>query len=228
LSSNSVDNRFREIAAVLRKELLTELRTKSGLLTAALFSVVAVVAVAFASGGAALPANLAAGLLWVTLLFAAAAALPRAFVVEDEQGTGDLLRLMADPHAVFWGKALFNLFEMLLTGLVLSLLFAVLTNTAVSHWGLYAASLAAGCAALAGTVTLCGALVSQATNRWTLAAAVSLPVLVPLIALGVSATRVSFGAGSMGNGILGCEGLVCYAVAGLAAGPYLFAAVWRT
>jgi len=228
LNSSSADNRYREILAVLRKEFRTEFRTKSGLLTAGLFSVVAVVAVAFASGGARLPANLAAGLLWVTLLFAAATALPRAFVVEDEQGTGDLLRLMAHPHAVFWGKAVFNLFEMLLTGVVLSLLYTVLTNAEVTHLGLYAASIAAGCAALSGTVTFCGALVSQAANRWTLAAAISLPVLVPLIALGVAATRVSFGGGSVANGILGCEGLVCYAVAGLAAGPYLFAAVWRT
>ena len=227
MSSSSRDSWFREIRALFVKELRTEVRTKSALLTAGLFSVVAVVAIAFAVAGRALAGDLAAGMLWVTLLFASAISLPRAFVVEDEQGTGDLLRLMAQPHAVFWGKALFNLLQMLITSAVLAVLFSVLTGTEVSHGALYAASLAAGSAALAGTVTLCGALVAQAANRWTLAGAVSLPLLLPMIALGVAATRVAFGFGGLPGGVTACVGLACYAVATLAAGPYVFAAVWR-
>lgn len=227
MSSNSADSWSREIRAVLVKELRTELRTKSGLLTAGLFSIVAVVAVAFAAAGQKMAGDLPAGMLWVTLLFASAVSLPRAFVVEDEQGTGDLLRLMARPHAVFWGKALFNLLQMLATALVLALFFAVLTNTAISYLGLYLLGLVAGSAALAGTVTLCGALVAQAANRWTLAGAVSLPLLLPMVALGVSSTRVAFGVGTLEGGVTGCVGLACYAVATFAAGPYLFAAVWK-
>ena len=228
MNSNSSDNWSREIRAVFLKELRTELRTKSGLMTAGLFSVVAVVAVSFAAAGGGLPGNLAAGLLWVTLLFASAVSLPRAFVVEDEQGTGDLLRLLARPHAVFWGKALFNLVQMVATGLILAVFFSVLTGTPMTHIGLFLVSLCAGCCALAGTVTLCGALVAQAANRWTLAGAVSLPLLLPMVALGVAATRVAFGVGAFQGGVTGCIGLSCYAVATIAAGPYLFAAVWKS
>lgn len=212
---------------MLVKELRTELRTKSGLFTAGLFSVAAVVAVAFAAAGQKLHGDLAAGMLWVTLLFASAISLPRAFVVEDEQGTGDLLRLVARPHAVFWGKALFNLLQMLAASLALAVFFSILTGTDVTNLGLYIGSLVAGSAALAGTVTLCGALVAQAANRWTLAGAVSLPLLLPLIALGVTATRVAFGVGALHGGVTGCVGLACYAVGTFAAGPYIFAAVWK-
>jgi hypothetical protein len=52
-------------------------------------------------------------------------------------------------------------------------------------------------------------------------------LLLPMIALGVSATRVAFGAGALPGGVTGCIGLACYAVATFAAGPYIFAAVWK-
>jgi len=93
-----------EIKAIFRKELASEVRTRSGLATVCLFSIAAVVAVAFGAFNQKLSGSLAAGLFWVTLLFTAAVALPRAFVIEEEQGTGDLLRLMARPEAVFGAR----------------------------------------------------------------------------------------------------------------------------
>src|SRR4051794_37721914 len=98
-----------EIGAVFRKEWLNESRTRSGLISSLLFSVVAVVAIALATFGKTPDPTIAAGLLWVTLLFSSILALPRSFIGEEETGTADLLRLLARPHVVFWGKALFNL-----------------------------------------------------------------------------------------------------------------------
>jgi heme exporter protein B len=218
----------REIFAILRKEVSTELRTKSGVLTSALFSSVAVVSVAFASFGLRLGGQLAAGLLWVTLLFAAVVALPRAFLAEEEQGTGDLLRLVARPHAVFWGKVLYNLLQMLSTSLLLSLLFFLLTDVSVPRPWLYLACMAAGSASLAGAVTLCGALVSQAASRSALAGAIALPLLLPLIALLVTGTGAALGAGSSASGVTAALGLAGYGATVLALGPYLFAAVWKS
>jgi heme exporter protein B len=216
-----------EIAAVLRKELLAELRTRSGLYTSGLFSVLAVVTIAFGTQTFRLEGSLAAGLIWVTLLFAAIVALPRTVLAEEEQGTGDLLRMLARPHAVFWGKALFNLFQMLLTALVLSLLFSVLANVPIRAPALYLFGLAGGCLALAGAVTLCGALVAQASNRYALAGAIALPLLLPLVALGVAASRASFGEGTLAMSWQSAIALWLYALAAFAGGPYLFASVWK-
>jgi len=217
----------REIKAIFRKELASEIRTRSGLATVCLFSIAAVVAVAFGSMNQKLSGSLAAGLFWVTLLFTAAVALPRAFTAEEEQGTGDLLRLMARPEAVFWGKALFNLALMLVTGGVLSVLFFVLVGMPIENQILYAIDLLGSCAALAGTVTLCGALVAQASSRGALAAAIAIPLLLPLIALGVAGMRVALGEGELRGGEEAAFGLLCYGVATLAIGPPLFAAVWK-
>lgn len=204
------------------------MRSRSGMLTAGLFSVVAVVAIAFASFGLKLEGALGAGMLWVALLFSAVVGLPRTFTIEEEQRTGDLLRLWARPHAVFWGKALFNLVQTLATAVVLSVLFLVLTNLAVRNVPLYVGALFAGCCALAGSVTLCGALVAQASNRTILAAAISLPMLLPLIALGVGSLKAALGSGSEAGGLQATSGLALYAVATFAIGPHLFAAVWRS
>ncbi|MFQ3676725.1 MAG: heme exporter protein CcmB [Fimbriimonadaceae bacterium] len=175
---------MREVAAVFRKEARGEFRGRSGLVTAGLFGLVAVVAVSFGTSGQRLEPTVAAGLLWVTLMFAAVIALPRALTLEEEQGTGDLLRILARPSSVYW-------------------------------------------AAVAGAVTLCGALVAHAQHRTILAGAVSLPLLLPLVAIAVGATRVAFGAGLWTQGWMAAAGLGCYALATLAIGPLLFAAVWR-
>lgn len=216
-----------EIIAVLEKEAVSELRQKSGLLTAGLFAVVSVVAVAFASFGHKLTAGFASGLIWVTLLFSAVVAIPRVFLLEEEQGTGDLLRLSARPHSVFWGKSIFAFLQLLLGGLVTSVLFFGLTGVPLFDVVIYAVGLAGGCAALAGAVTLCGALVAQASNRAVLAGAIALPLLLPLIALGVAAMRTSLEPQGTKGGIEAVLGLWSYAAAAWAMGPHLFASVWK-
>lgn len=217
-----------EVAAVVRKEARCELRARSGLITGFLFSVLAVVAVTFASFGLKVGGSLASGLLWVALLFGAVVALPRAFVAEEEQGTGDLLRLVARPHAVYWGKVLFNYVQITANGVVLGTLLVALLDLKLAAPWLFMTTLAVGCAALAGAVTLCGALVAQAANRAALAGVVALPLLLPLLALGVGAMRASLGDGTVGGSVSALIGLSGYAALALVGGPPLFAAVWKS
>jgi heme exporter protein B len=217
----------REILAILRKEALSELRNPSGLVTTGLFSLLTVIAISLAAFGRTLSGSLAAGLIWVALIFAAIVALPRTFLMEEEQGTSDLLMLTARAHSVFWGKLLYNLALMLVTGAVLSFLFVGFTGVKVTVPWIYVVSLIGSCGALAGTVTLYGALVAQATNRAALAGAVSIPPLLPLLFMGVSGMRVALGEGTYEGGANAALGLVGYAAATIAIGPYLFAAVWK-
>jgi heme exporter protein B len=217
-----------EVTAVFRKEVQSELRSKSGLMTSGLFGIVAVVAIAFATWSIKVTPTVGAGLYWITLLFSSMISLPRAFTVEEELGTGDLLRLMARPHAVFWGKVLFNLILVAVTAAILGTLFLLLAKVRVADAGVFVTSLFGACLALAGTVTLSGALVSQAANRNALAAAISLPLLVPLTAIGVGALRVAFGDPGQGLGATASVGLVCYGIVSVVIGPYLFATVWKT
>ena len=218
-----------EIRAMFMKEWRTEVRSLSGLLTSLLFSVVTVYAIGFAALSEKLHGTVVAGMLWVALLFSASSSLTRSFLIEEEQGTADLLRLVANPHAVFWGKALFNIFQNLGTSIILSVLYLGFTSATVTIPWLFAVSLITGCLSLAGAVTLCGAIAAQAANRSMLSAAISVPLLLPLVSLGVSAMRISLGDGSWVSGGMGSIiGLVGYATATLATGPYIYAAVWKS
>ena len=228
-----------EVLAVLRKEAATEWRSKTGLMTGGLYGAAIVLVVVFAlydknvnrfdleAVDHPLKA-VAASLVWSILLFSSLLSLPRAFLAEEENGTADLLRLMARPHAVFWGKMLFNLLQTWIGGLILGTVFVVAIGLEVNHPGLFVACLLGGGAAVAGAVTLCGAIVAQAANRAALAGAVAIPLLVPLLQWGVVGTKAAFGVERLDLGTSAAMGMACYAAASIVVGPYIYAAVWKS
>lgn len=218
---------MKEVAAVFLKEWRAEVRSRHGLFAAGLFSVLAVVAMSFAGYGLRPSGSLAAGMLCVTLLFSAILALPRTFLIEDEQGTFDLLRLIGEPGPVFVGKTLYNIVQMLVTGALLGTVFLALSGVEVRSGPLLVAGLGLQCVALAAAVSLCGALVIGASNRWVLAGAVAMPLLLPQVFLGVGALRVALGEGMPAGGWQSVAGLAGFAVAALASGPLIASAVWR-
>ena len=80
---------MRPVAAILRKDLLVELRTKESVPSMAIFAVTTFVIFHFGLDRDRLEGELAAGVLWVTLLFAAILGINRLFVAEREQGGFD-------------------------------------------------------------------------------------------------------------------------------------------
>ena len=76
-------------AAIIRKDLRVELRTGESVPSMALFAVTTLVIFHFGLDRDTLEGELAAGVLWVTLLFAAVLAINRLFVAEREQAGFD-------------------------------------------------------------------------------------------------------------------------------------------
>jgi heme exporter protein B len=217
----------REVRAILLKEWRSERRNSSATVTALMLSGATVFTLAFAFFGRKLTAEATAGMLWAALLLAGVSTLMRSLVAEDELGTGDLLRLWARPHAVYWGKACFAFLHMVVTAAVATLLFLMLTGTGAARPLLLVLVLIGGSLALAGTITLVSAIISRADNRGTLGGVVALPMLVPLVALGVNATRAALDSGALASsGWTSCLGLYLYTLAVLALAPYQFASIW--
>jgi len=228
-----------EVLAVFRKEASTEWRTKTGLMTSGLYGLCTVLAIAFAflskdpnrfdeSAGDHPFKDVCASLVWSILLFSSLLSLPRAFLAEEENGTADLLRLMARPHAVFWGKMLFNVLQTWVAGIILSILFVGLVRLEVPHPVLFAACIFGGGAAIAGAVTLSGAIVAQANNRAALAGGIAIPLIIPLLQWGVKGLQAAMGTEQFQNGTSSAMGMACYAVASIVIGPYIYAAVWKS
>jgi heme exporter protein B len=97
----------RTATAILRKDLLLELRTLETLPSMALLSVVTFVIFHFALNRATIAGQLAAGILTGTLLFASQLAVNRLFVAEREQGGFDgFLLAPVDRSSLLVAKAL--------------------------------------------------------------------------------------------------------------------------
>jgi heme exporter protein B len=97
---------MRTAGAILRKDLLVELRTLETVPAMALLSVITFVIFHFGLNMDTLHGQLAAGVLTVTLLFAAMLAVNRLFVAEREQGGFDAFLLApVDRTAMLFAKA---------------------------------------------------------------------------------------------------------------------------
>ena len=176
------------IGALLRKDLLLELRTKEALPAMVIFSVSCFVLFHFALQRERVSGDLAAGVLWVTLLFAAVLAMNRLFVAEREQGGFDgFLLAPVDRTALFFAKAILLLAFLLLLELVAVPAFAILLLGPSPVLGL-APVLVLASGGLAITGTLVGALAVQTRARDLIVPLLALPLMLPVVIAASQAT----------------------------------------
>jgi heme exporter protein B len=188
----NASNSASAVWAILRKECRSEWRTRYGLNAALLFAVTALTSVSFAVGRLGERTDLLAALLWIVLLFAALASLSHAFVREVEGRTMTLLRLIASPAAIAFGKLLFNLLFLAAIEVVTVPLFLALMGGPPVRWASFLVLLGLGSVALAASSTLVGAVIAQTRGRGALFAGVSFPLLLPMLAAAVSGTRAQW------------------------------------
>ncbi len=94
------------VAAILIKDLRSELRTLRSLAAMVLFAITTFVIFRFGLDRTTLSGSLASGVLWTTLLFAAILGINRIFVAEHEEGGFDAIRLAPiDRTALLIAKA---------------------------------------------------------------------------------------------------------------------------
>lgn len=216
-----------EAAAVFAKDWRSEARNLYALNTLALFAVTTLVLVSVGLGPmgvTAAGAQVLPFLLWIVLLFATSAGLPRAFVQEEETHTATALRLAARPSAVFWGKLAFSLSLTWGLELLVAPLFLAMVQLEVKSPGLFVAGLAAGGFGLATASTVIAAIIAQARARSTLFAVLSFPILVPLLLLVVEITRNSVNAMPADQAL---RQLLLYDGSVAVAGAMLFPAIWN-
>ncbi len=191
------------IAALLRKELLLERRVPQVIPGMALFSVVTYVVFRFGLDRTSVEGSLAAGVLWVTLLFAAMLGANRLYVTDHEEGGFDgFLLAPVDRTTLFVAKALaFGLF-LVLVEIVAVPAFAVLLlgpGLGAAEVGRLAAVLALADVGIAVIGTLVGALAIQTRARDLILPLIALPMLVPVIISAAKATAPVLAASGAGG-----------------------------
>jgi heme exporter protein B len=181
--------------AVCAKDATQELRRKVAMVAVFFFAATALTLVSFAIGPFGLPAAdrpaLEAALLWIILFFAAATGLPRAFVAEEEAGTGLALRKTVPAVVVLAGKSLFNFVLFLAMALITIPGFLILLDWKVNSPLAIAATMLAGGYGLAVVSTFLSALVARAGQRNVLFVLIAFPLILPLLLTAISATIVA-------------------------------------
>jgi heme exporter protein B len=175
----------RAVGAVLRKDLRLELRAPQAVPAMALFSVTTLVVFHFAIQRGTVEGDLAAGVLWVTLLFAAMLGTSRLFVADHEEGGLDgFLLAPVDRTAMLVAKALALLAFLVVLELVAVPAFAfmlldpALTGAAL---GQTVVVLLLADVALAVVGTLVAALAIQTRARDLIVPLIALPLLLPVV-----------------------------------------------
>ena len=188
----------RAVAAVVRKDLLLELRARQSVPAMALFSITTYVVFHFGLDRASLDGDLASGVLWVTLLFAAMLGINRLFAPEHEEGGFDgFLLAPVDRTALFVAKALLLFCFLVVVELVAVPAFVILLlepGPGQALPGLLAVLLLAD-AGIAVVGTLVGALGVQTRARDLIVPLIALPLLVPVVIAAAEASSPLFEAG---------------------------------
>jgi heme exporter protein B len=174
---------MRAARAVVRKDVLVELRTGEAVPAMLLFSVSTFVLFHFAIDRRSVAGDLAAGVLWVTLLFAAVLGIVRLFAAEREQGGFDgFLLAPVDRTALLLAKATVLFGFLAAVELAAVPAFAILL-LGPSPWDAVpelVVVLVLADIGIAVVGTLVGAIGIQARTREVIVPILALPLMIPL------------------------------------------------
>lgn len=183
---------MRAVDALLRKELRLELRTPQVVPAMALFSVTTFMVFHFGLQRGSVEGDLAAGILWVTLLFAAILGVNRLFVADHEEGGFDAFLLApVDRTALLVAKATALLAYLIVLELVAVPAFVVmLLGPAVGAGDILrlAGVIALADIGVAVVGTLVAALAIQTRARDLIVPLLALPLLIPVVIAAAKAT----------------------------------------
>jgi heme exporter protein B len=187
---------------VAAKDLRIERRSQVGLRQIMPFALTLIVVFAFAldtlvvrdpnladARTSGVPVSLVApGLIWVGVLLCAVLTIQRSAAIESAEGARDALRLSGmDPGAVFLGKAMAILVQLVAVLAVLGAGAVLFYDATLRSWPLLGASAILALTSLAATGSLYGALAAGTSVRDTLLPMLFLPAVLPVLLAAVRA-----------------------------------------
>jgi heme exporter protein B len=186
---------WRQYKAILRKDIVMELRTFEMLTSMGLYTLLTLVIyqVALSQAGTGFDVRLvAAGLLWLAFTFTSMLGLNRSLVHEKDQGCLDALLLSpVDRPVIFFAKASGNFIFLLIVQVLTLPLFWImfLANKSIAGpvW-MIAVPLLVGSIGIAGVGTLFATMSVNTKGRDFVLAVLFVPVMYPLLLAAVGAT----------------------------------------
>ena len=181
---------WRDAGLVAAKDLRVEARSRVATNHVVPFALLVLILFAFAvDPDRGILARAAAGLFWVTVLFAAVLAVQRSFAIEGDGDARDALRLSGlDGGGVFLGKAAAVAVQLVLLEAVLAFGVTVLYDVPLRDVALLALVCLLATTGIAAAGIVYGVVAAGLRVRDTLLPLLVLPVLAPVL---LAATRAS-------------------------------------
>ena len=180
---------FRALGAVVWKDLIAEWRSRELLSAMMVFALLVIFIFNFALElDAQARANVTAGVLWVTFIFAGTLGLNRSMATEKDRGCMDgLLLAPVDRVAIYFGKALSNWIFMLIVAAIVLPVYSVLYNVNLFQPGLLLVILL-GSEGYIAVGTLLSTMTVQTRTRDMLLPILLFPVIIPVLIAAVKAS----------------------------------------
>jgi heme exporter protein B len=180
---------FRQVWAIVAKDLAAELRTKENLSAMLVFSLLVLIIFNFAFGTAVDKTVAGPGILWVAFTFSGILGLGRSFAAERDKGSLDgILLAPVDRGAILIVKATANLIFILVMEAITLPLFVILFNVPLPWFPLLAYVLL-GTLGFAVVGTLLSAVAASTRMREVMLPVLLFPVLLPLFMAVVEITK---------------------------------------
>lgn len=184
---------FKQTFAVLIKDLKSEYKTRHSIAAVMLFILATITIIVFGTAGEILSESMTSGLIWIIYFFIAMTSLARSFVGEEERGTSFLLKLTVPPGPIYFGKLIYNIILSLLLNSAAILLFFILAEASqIENITSFLITHVLGSIGIASGTTVISAIISKAGSRGALFPVLSLPIILPIILIGIDATKAAF------------------------------------
>jgi heme exporter protein B len=184
-----------QFKAILKKDIVMELRTKEMLTSMGLYTLLTLVVyyVALSQAGSAFDVRLiAGGLLWLAFLFTSMLGLNRSLVHEKDQGCLEALLLApVDRPVIFFGKAVGNFIFLLIVEVITLPIFILMFLSDRPIQGpiwMIALALLVGSIGMAGVGTLLATMSVNTKGKDFILAVLFVPIMFPLLYAAVAGT----------------------------------------
>jgi len=184
---------FKTIYHIIEKDLLLELKSKEVINSMLIFALLVVVVFSFIfEPGAEYKNDLAAGILWMSIIFSGILGLNKSMMNEINGGNLNALLLApVDKSAIFFGKGLSNFLFMLIMEVIIIPIFVIFYDVPILNNFLFSiVTLLLGTYGFAILGTLFSIISVKSKTREVMLPILLLPIIIPVVLSAIQAMNV--------------------------------------
>lgn len=216
---------FKEIRALLKKDLVLEFRQRYALFSILLY-VVATVYISYLIFSNIKDVRTWSALFWIILVFAAINSTGKSFDNESDNRFWYYFQI-ASPQAIILSKIIYNTLLIWVISLITYAVYSWFIGNVINNHFHFILVILLGSASFSGILTVVSAIAVKTNNNATLMAILSIPLLLPAVIIIVKASQLALMGMNFQQNLAYLGGLLLLNALVTAMGYLLFPYIWR-